>query len=465
MVHQDDMIFSAPDGEFEVAFGALTDSQITDWGLMSTGIPDAHKLTQGDGIKVAILDTGTSNHVDLNDNIIDRRSTVYGSSTEDKKGHGCILPSDLVYTSIFGIKSIEYVFENIPCEDFVVQRDTIIRDISKYNFYTVSVDKNGDIVKGNIKYIHKLPYNDAIYNVILDDGELHLTPWHPVYINNKLDVSVRADQLNIGDNLYSYQKERNNQIKDIVKTKYSGFVYDFTIDGYHNYIANGYMVSNTHCSGIVAALDNNIGVLGVAPKAKLIQIKVINDNGIGDSRSLVSGIELAESLGADIINMSFGSTIEPPQFVHEAIKTAANKGIILVAAAGNNAGEIAYPARYDEVIATAAMDRDGGMAKFSSRGEKIDFGAPGVQIYSTYLNNQYAVFSGTSQACPFISGCCALILSYLRSNPSVAVVKNYIDMLKILDRFSSSQPGTIMFAKNSEFGYGVPKFANVDWLK
>ena len=167
--------------------------------------------------------------------------------------------------------------------------------------------------------------------------------------------------------------------------------------------------------------------------------------------------------------MSLGSPTEPPQHLHDLIRQATEKGIIIIAAAGNDSDKVNFPARYDEVIAVAALDKDGKMARFSSRGNQVDSVAPGVDMYSTFLNNEYCKMSGTSQAAPFIAGICALIISLIKKQNEVRQIENYIDMLVALDNVSEFgsylQTGSIVEGDQINWGFGVPKFCNVDWNK
>jgi len=217
---------------------------------------------------------------------------------------------------------------------------------------------------------------------------------------------------------------------------------------------------HTHVAGIIAALENGIGVIGVAPQAKILPIKVLDDSGHSGFDTIEKGIRLAIENKVDIINMSLGAPIEPPSSVHDAIKDAYDAGIIIIAAAGNDGGNVNWPARYDEVIAVAAMDQSGQIANFSSRGARIALGAPGVNIYSTFLNNQYALLNGTSQASPFVAGVCALILSWSRSDPNNPQIKNSQDMLKFLDELSDNNGGIATVDHIGKITYGIPNFAN-----
>ena len=221
----------------------------------------------------------------------------------------------------------------------------------------------------------------------------------------------------------------------------------------------------THVSGIVAALSNGFGVVGVAPEATIVPIKVLDDSGHSGFSAIERGIRKATELGVDIINMSLGSPVSPPGSLYQAIQEAASRGIIIVAAAGNDAGAINYPAIYPEVIAVGAIDKQGHLAKTSSRGEKMHIVAPGVDIYSTYLENRYALLSGTSQAAPVISGLCALIIAWTRITPGVRPVQDVQDMLKRLDDMSDNDGRVTLPDGEHKISFGVPRFLNdMPWL-
>lgn len=172
----------------------------------------------------------------------------------------------------------------------------------------------------------------------------------------------------------------------------------------------------THVAGIIGALDNDVGVIGVAPKADLYPIKVLNAAGSGTLADLIEGIQWAIDKQLDVISMSlsFGTATEEQLVpLHTYITKAYNAGITIVAAAGNSATTFtSYPARYPEVLSIAATDINDDPAYFNSVG-KIDFSAPGVNIYSTYKKS-YAYLSGTSMATPHVTGVVALIISQSR---------------------------------------------------
>lgn len=173
----------------------------------------------------------------------------------------------------------------------------------------------------------------------------------------------------------------------------------------------------THVIGTICAENNDIGVVGVAPKTKVIPVKVLDDSGNGNLLNVAKGIRWAADQGVDFISMSLGAPV-PVQQVRKAIQYAAKKGAVCFVAAGNagNTKEVFYPANYPETIAIGAINKFHNRANFSNTGNNLDFMAPGVDIFSTVPDNWYAALSGTSMAQPFACGVAALLLSYVRNN-------------------------------------------------
>lgn len=190
----------------------------------------------------------------------------------------------------------------------------------------------------------------------------------------------------------------------------------------------------SHVTGIICASNNDLGVVGVAPKCKVIPIKVLDSKGNGNLINVADGIRWAVDQGADFITMSLGSP-NPVAVVQDAIKYALQKGCVTWCAAGNagKTRQIFYPAAYPEVIGIGAIDENFDRAKFSCTGPDLDFVAPGVQILSTVPENWYAVLSGTSMANPFAVGIGVLLLSYKRKKKidiKLETNNDYIDVLK-----------------------------------
>jgi len=168
----------------------------------------------------------------------------------------------------------------------------------------------------------------------------------------------------------------------------------------------------THVAGIIGALDNNIGVVGVAPKVEIYSVKAFDKRGMGTVSDIIDALNWCVEKRVHVINMSFGIGTNS-RALKRAIQAAHKHNIIMVAAAGNSGGNdsVLYPAKYDEVIAVAASDSNDRAADFSSRGPEVNIIAPGVDIPSTYTNQDYKNLSGTSMACPHVTGACALLMS------------------------------------------------------
>ena len=194
--------------------------------------------------------------------------------------------------------------------------------------------------------------------------------------------------------------------------------------------ANGH---GTHCAGIIAACQNNEGVVGMAPEATIYSGKVMNDQGRGGIAEAIKGVRWAIEQDVDVISMSLGALWHMPQFQAE-INKAANKGIIVVAATGNEAiSQKNYPAAYDNVIAVGAIDGE-GLTTFSNYGTWMDVAAPGEDILST-VPGGYTYMSGTSMACPLVSGIVALMLE---NNDTLISTNNKTTVTKVTKALQDS---------------------------
>ncbi|MGD7023114.1 S8 family peptidase [Rossellomorea vietnamensis] len=171
----------------------------------------------------------------------------------------------------------------------------------------------------------------------------------------------------------------------------------------------------THVAGTIAANENGSGVVGVAPEASLLIIKVLaGEQGSGRYDWIVDGIQYAIDQGVDIISMSLGgpSDYEP---LHEVIKQAVDQNISVVCAAGNegdedaDTDELSYPACYNEVISVGAIDFERNSSYFTNSNNEVDLVAPGEKILSTIPGGKFAKFSGTSMSAPHVSGAIALV--------------------------------------------------------
>jgi major intracellular serine protease len=190
---------------------------------------------------------------------------------------------------------------------------------------------------------------------------------------------------------------------------------NFTNDDNGNIeIFRDYNGHGTHVAGTIAASRNVKGVVGVAPEANLLIIKVLDRNGSGQYDWIINGISYAIEQKVDIISMSLGGPADVPE-LHEVIQKAVANNILVVCAAGNEGDgqdsteELAYPGSYNEVISVGAINLERKISDFSNSNKEVDLVAPGENILSTYLNGRYAKLSGTSMATPHVAGALAII--------------------------------------------------------
>ena len=225
------------------------------------------------------------------------------------------------------------------------------------------------------------------------------------------DLSARIDK----DNAYNFANENSN-----------------VSDGHGH---------GTHVAGTIGALtDNGIGIAGVSWQGEILPLKVLDESGSGNTADLAAAIKYAAGLDensedmepVDIINLSLGSK-SYSQTLRDAIDAAAEQGILIVGAAGNEGrSSLIYPAAYENVIAVGAANQFGELTSYSNYGPELDFIAPGGDsssgILSTYKDNEYAELTGTSMAAPHISGLIALLLS---DNNSASEIKEILEKASI----------------------------------
>lgn len=288
---------------------------------------------------------------------------------------------------------------------------------------------------------------------------------HFIYLTNDNDVGRRVIP---NDSLYlDYQwnlpiilteqgweltKGRENVIIAVVDTGV-----DFKHPEFKNKLVDGINIVNssrspmdddghgTHVAGIISAnTNNNEGIAGITWYNKIMPIKVLDQSGAGTLSDVAEGIFWATDHGAKVINLSLGNYAES-KYLHDAVKYAYSKDVVLVAASGNdNTDKLGYPAAYPEVLAVSAIDPYENRAQFSNYGNYIDVVAPGVNIPSTYPNNQYAALSGTSMASPHVAGLAGLIRAqnpYLTNKEVISIIRKTASDL--------GAPG-----KDTLYGYG-----------
>lgn len=256
-----------------------------------------------------------------------------------------------------------------------------------------------------------------------------------------IDTGIDIIHEDLSNNIWINNKEiSGNGIDD----DENGFIDD--VNGW-NFTENNNNVYNrdkaneeahaTHVSGIIAGIkDNQNGITGVAPKAKILPLKVFN-NGVAYTSDIINAIEYAEKMGVKIVNCSWGN-IEYNNSLKEAIE---DSEMLFICAAGNSFEDIdfnpIYPASFelDNIISVASISQNGNLSSFSNFGEvSVDIAAPGEDILSTLPNNTYGKFSGTSMATAFVSGEAALLLNEFKEK-SINEIKNNI--LESSDRIST----------------------------
>jgi subtilisin len=215
----------------------------------------------------------------------------------------------------------------------------------------------------------------------------------------------------------------------------------------------------THVGGTIAAIDNDRGVIGVAPKAYLYAVRVLDRRGWGSWSDVASGITwAADSVdGIQIANMSLGGGHSAT--VEIACAHAEKSGVLLIAAAGNSGDgnpatpEYSYPAAYSTVVSVAATNSNDGLASFSNSGPHVEVAGPGVSVKSTYKNNGYATLNGTSMASPHAAGVAALIWEELAK---ASVPDNDDVRTELRNRAGNGEADRL----DDGYGWGIVYFPN-----
>jgi serine protease len=191
--------------------------------------------------------------------------------------------------------------------------------------------------------------------------------------------------------------------------------FNFVDNSTHAYDDQGH---GTHVAGTIAQTTNNgVGTAGLAYCATLMPVKVLNGQGFGTVANVAEGIRYAADEGADVINLSLGGPFRSG-ILEDAVDHALDKGVVIVAAAGNSGRGVGFPAAYAGVVAVSATDANDGIAPFSSRGPEVAIAAPGVGVTQQTVCNGgrdkceiFGTFSGTSMASPHVAGAAAMIES------------------------------------------------------
>lgn len=276
--------------------------------------------------------------------------------------------------------------------------------------------------------------NDSLYKYEWDIGYTESNKaW--ALINQKREVKVAVVDTGVD---YNHVDLKNRVLKDL-GYNFVNNTSDAMDDNSHG----------THVAGIIAAEANNKqGISGITGSldVKIIPVKVLNSKGEGQSDIIAKGIEYAADKGADIINLSFGCDEESTD-IEDAIQYARNKGVFVVAAAGNDNENCdnSSPAGEAGAYTVAAINTSYRKAYFSDYGNSVKIAAPGEEIVSTVPGNKYEAWDGTSMAAPVVSGIAAMVKA---ENPSVTPS----EMEDILNK---SAVDIMQKGKDQYTGYGL----------
>lgn len=280
-----------------------------------------------------------------------------------------------------------------------------------------------------------------------------------------IDTGVDYNHPDLKDNMWTNEAELNGTPG--VDDDGNGYVddihgYDFANNDGDPMDGNGH---GSHCAGTIAASHNNIGIAGVMKSASIIGVKFLTDQGSGTTADAIKAVDYATKLNVDIMSNSWGGG-GASQALEDAIKGAAQAGIVFTAAAGNSATDNNttphYPSNYDveNVISVASHTYDDVLSDFSCYGSQtVHVAAPGQNVLSTTPGNAYSVYSGTSMATPHVTGVIGLYLAkngrqdlsdfrellmntsvYRRSYDRKAISSGRVDAFNLLTHTITSRP-------------------------
>lgn len=226
---------------------------------------------------------------------------------------------------------------------------------------------------------------------------------------------------------------------------------DLKVYKYKNFIninENNVQDKNGHgtkIAGIISAQDNQSGLLGIAPNAEIYVGKVANDMGYVKSADLINGVRWAIEQKVDIINISL-ELYKDNEDLHNVIKEAYSKNIIIVASSGNQKDDkskrvVTYPGAYDEVISVGMLNPEGKLSVYGFKDPKIKVYAPGEDIVSTYLKNKLTLDTATSFSTAYVSGYTALLIQEHRNKKEEYNQKQIIfELQSVFHKYMNTTP-------------------------
>ena len=294
--------------------------------------------------------------------------------------------------------------------DFLEENNMISLELSQTEVQELSVDDN-------IEFIEE----DAIVEGSTQNNKIILNEKKPHKKHEKVNKKNRSDhEWNV--QMINADKIKKNKLKKKIKIALldSGvdagndisLAYSISLVPGEEEMTKMFMDGSGHGSsvaGLIAAEDNEEGITGINPNAEIYSIRVLDDANQAPLSRVIEGIYLAIEQKVNIINMSFGLNTYS-KALEEAIRAAAEEGILIVASAGNTGDRgVQYPAAYEEVLAVGSVDKQGEVAEHSAKGEEIEIVAPGELVRTTGFLGTEMVSSGTSLAAPQVAAVASLI--------------------------------------------------------
>lgn len=292
-------------------------------------------------------------------------------------------------------KKVEYEFQTVPAMSVVATEEDLKKLESNSNIEYIEEN-----VTFSITETKPLEVLSSVQNGSTDDNQWNIkatnaqNSWNEGYTGDGIKVAVLDTGI-----------ATHNELKIAGGVSTVDYTTSWQDDNGHG----------THVSGIIAAQPdiktvNGVDITGVAPDVDLYAVKVLNSSGSGTLQDILQGLDWAIANDMDIINLSLGN-LEYSQLFEQMINDAYAKGILIVAASGNNGlqDSVHYPAKFDNVIAVTSVNESLNISDFSSTGNEVDFSAPGEDIISTYTGGTYVFSSGTSQAAPHVTGMLAVL--------------------------------------------------------
>ena len=433
----------------------LTEKESKSWGhsdLVTDSIPGmsldkAYNFLQGKkGVEVVVgvVDSGTDLlHEDLKDVAwVNQKEIPSNGVDDDKNGY----VDDINGWNFLGTIYKEHLEYQRIVKDPSIADEASVKEATKFYDEKVAAAKANEKRYGQMlkmvsnaddalsKHFNKSDYSkDEVSNTVTEDTAL------------KQSIEVAKQMYGFGLSSLSQAKQELSKLVENassmlsgedLKKEYRSVLGDNpnTMDNIsYGDAATGHSTKDeahgTHVSGIIgASRNNNIGMNGVATNVKIMAVRAVPDGDEYD-KDIALGLRYAVDNGAKVINTSFGKGFSPKkEWVYEAILYAASKDVLIVNAAGNDGKDLDVEKTYpndsrdlvteisDNVLTVGAMSAnydENLPASFSNYGKiNVDVFAPGVQIYSTIPDGEYAKFSGTSMAAPSTAGVAALLRSY-----------------------------------------------------